>query len=146
MGRAVWEACNSNLEFGNHLSICLKTEENQENLCRDGRSQDLSADAYWLLANSPANKNCRVRENLGQGIFFNFCLPDCWLVVSMHPEGPATGHLETGLYSKRTPHFNITKINLLMLFKEIIAVYIENYTKPTNTKCSITDCQSRWFI
>jgi hypothetical protein len=29
------------LEFGNHLSICLKTEENQENLCRDGRSQDL---------------------------------------------------------------------------------------------------------
>jgi hypothetical protein len=25
----------------NHLSICLKTEENQENLCRDGRSQDL---------------------------------------------------------------------------------------------------------
>jgi hypothetical protein len=27
---------SSNLEFGNHLSICLKTEENQENLCRDG--------------------------------------------------------------------------------------------------------------
>jgi hypothetical protein len=23
-------------------------------------------------------------------------LPDCWLVVSMHPEGPATGHLDTG--------------------------------------------------
>jgi hypothetical protein len=29
------------------------------------------------------------------GIFFNFRLPDCWLVVSMHPEGPATGHLDT---------------------------------------------------
>jgi hypothetical protein len=27
--------------------------------------------------------------------------------------------------SKRTPHFTITKINWLMLFKEIIAVYIE---------------------
>jgi hypothetical protein len=27
-------------------------------------------------------------------IFFH--LPDCWLVVSMHPEGPATGHLNTG--------------------------------------------------
>jgi hypothetical protein len=25
-----------------------------------------------------------------------FCLPDCWLVVSMHPEAPATGHLDTG--------------------------------------------------
>jgi hypothetical protein len=23
-------------------------------------------------------------------------LPDCWLEVSMHPEGPATGHLDTG--------------------------------------------------
>jgi hypothetical protein len=26
--------------------------------------------------------------------FFIFCLPDSWLVVSMHPEGPATGHLD----------------------------------------------------
>jgi hypothetical protein len=33
-----------------------------------------------------------------------------------------------------------------MLFKEIIAVYTENQTKAINTKCSITDCQSRWFI
>jgi hypothetical protein len=33
-----------------------------------------------------------------------------------------------------------------MLFKEIIAVYSENHTKPINTKSSITDCQSRWFI
>jgi hypothetical protein len=28
--------------------------------------------------------------------------------------------------SKRTPHFTITKINWLMLFKEIIAVYSDN--------------------
>jgi hypothetical protein len=48
--------------------------------------------------------------------------------------------------SKRTPHFTITKINWLMLFKEIIAVYSENHAKPINTKCSFTDCQSRWFI
>jgi hypothetical protein len=48
--------------------------------------------------------------------------------------------------SKRTPNFTITKINFLMLFKEIIAVYIEKHAKPRNTKCSITDCQSRWFI
>jgi hypothetical protein len=33
-----------------------------------------------------------------------------------------------------------------MLFKEVIAVYSENHTKPINTKRSITDCQSRWFI
>jgi hypothetical protein len=32
--------------------------------------------------------------------------------------------------SKRTPHFTITKINWLMLFKEIIVVYSENDTKP----------------
>jgi hypothetical protein len=28
--------------------------------------------------------------------------------------------------AKKTPHFTITKINWLMLFKEIIAVYTEN--------------------
>jgi predicted metal-dependent phosphoesterase TrpH len=41
--------------------------------------------------------------------------------------------------SKRTPHFTITKINLLRLFKEIIAVYIETHTTPMNTECTITD-------
>jgi hypothetical protein len=41
--------------------------------------------------------------------------------------------------SKRTPHFTITKINWLTLFKEIIAVYSENHAKPINTKCSITE-------
>jgi hypothetical protein len=41
--------------------------------------------------------------------------------------------------SKRTPHFTITKINWLTLFKEIIAVYSENHTDPTNTKCKVTD-------
>jgi hypothetical protein len=33
-----------------------------------------------------------------------------------------------------------------MLFKEIIAVYSENHAKSINTKFSITECQSRWFI
>jgi hypothetical protein len=33
--------------------------------------------------------------------------------------------------SKRTPHFTITKINWLMLFKEIILVYAESHTKHT---------------
>jgi len=26
-----------------------------------------------------------------------------------------------------------------MLFKEIIAVYTENYTKPTHSKCTVAD-------
>jgi hypothetical protein len=48
--------------------------------------------------------------------------------------------------SKRIPIFIVTKINLLMPFKEIIAVYSEIHAKPINTKCSITDCQYRWII
>jgi hypothetical protein len=41
--------------------------------------------------------------------------------------------------SKRTPHFTITKINWLKLFKEIIAVYCKNHTKPIGTKYSFRD-------
>jgi hypothetical protein len=37
--------------------------------------------------------------------------------------------------AKKTPHFTITKINWLTLFKEIIPVYTENYTKHINTFC-----------
>jgi hypothetical protein len=32
----------------------------------------------------------------------------------------------------------ITRIKSLTIFKEIIAVYIENRIKPTNTKCRFT--------
>jgi hypothetical protein len=48
--------------------------------------------------------------------------------------------------SKRTPHFTITKINWLTLFKKIIAVYTENHLKHMNTECSVSDCGSRWYI
>jgi hypothetical protein len=41
--------------------------------------------------------------------------------------------------SKRTPHFTITKLNWLTLFKEIIAVYTENHMKLINTKHRVTD-------
>jgi hypothetical protein len=37
--------------------------------------------------------------------------------------------------AKKTPHFTITTINWLTLFKEIIAVYSENHTKHINTLC-----------
>jgi hypothetical protein len=75
-------SCTRNLELGNLLSICLKTEETQGNLCL-------------------------------------FCLFD---------------GLTSTRTSKRTPLFTITKINWLMLFKEIIAVYRDNHTKPVNKK------------
>jgi hypothetical protein len=48
--------------------------------------------------------------------------------------------------SKRTPHFTIEKINWLMLFKEIIAVYTETHTILINTECTVTDWQSTWYI
>jgi hypothetical protein len=35
--------------------------------------------------------------------------------------------------SKKTSYFNFTKINWLMLLKEIIVVHSENHTKPINT-------------
>jgi hypothetical protein len=40
--------------------------------------------------------------------------------------------------SKGTPHFTITAINWLTPFKEIIAVYSGNNTKPINTKRRLT--------
>jgi len=45
--------------------------------------------------------------------------------------------------SKRTPHFTITTINWLTLFKEIIAVYSENHTKHKKTKCRAIGCYCR---
>ena len=35
-----WEGCMRSLEFWKRLSACLKTEENQEKLCRGGCEQD----------------------------------------------------------------------------------------------------------
>jgi hypothetical protein len=39
--------------------------------------------------------------------------------------------------SKRTPHFTVTKIDWLTLFKEIIAVYTKNNIKPIKRKLRI---------
>jgi hypothetical protein len=47
---------SNTLEPGNHLRICSKSEENKENPCRNGRSQDLP-DAYRILASTPANES-----------------------------------------------------------------------------------------
>jgi hypothetical protein len=47
----------------------------------------------------------------------------------------AQASLNSVLTSKKTQHFTITKINLLMLIEEIIPVYSENDIKPINTLC-----------
>jgi hypothetical protein len=79
VGRSAWEACSSNLEFGNHLSICLKTEENQESLCRGDRSQDLWSriftDAAWIFESqlwSPHTFLLRPSEDSLTCLCFNF--------------------------------------------------------------------------
>jgi hypothetical protein len=41
--------------------------------------------------------------------------------------------------AKKTPHFTVTKINRLTLFKEITAVYRENHTEHVNTNCSVSE-------
>jgi hypothetical protein len=43
--------------------------------------------------------------------------------------------------AKKTQHFSIARINWLTLFKEVIAVYSENHTRPINTKC-----RSYWLL
>jgi hypothetical protein len=48
--------------------------------------------------------------------------------------------------TKKMHHFTIKKINWLMLFKEITAVYSKNQTKDINKTSRVTDCYSRWDI
>jgi hypothetical protein len=62
--------------------------------------------------------------------------------ILLNPLKPKLVHIvlkNSAHTSKTTPHFTITAINLLTLFKKIIPVYSENRMKPTNTKCSVTD-------
>jgi hypothetical protein len=51
-------------------------------------------------------------------------------------KAPGSNSLKNSVRTaKKTPHFTITKINWLTLFKEVIAVYSENHTKPINVLC-----------
>jgi hypothetical protein len=45
--------------------------------------------------------------------------------------------------AKKTPHFTVTKINRLTLFKEIIAVYCENQLNHINKQYRVNEC-GRW--
>jgi hypothetical protein len=41
------------------------------------------------------------------------------------------------LTPRKTPHFTITEVNWLKLFKEIIDVYTENCMKPVNKSAAL---------
>jgi hypothetical protein len=60
--------------------------------------------------------------------------------LPLEAEGPLIKFKNSVHTSKRTPNFTITKINLFILFKEIIYGYSENHTKPINTEFRVTDC------
>jgi hypothetical protein len=41
--------------------------------------------------------------------------------------------------SETKQQLTVARISQLMLFKEVIAVYTENYTKPVNINCMVTE-------
>jgi hypothetical protein len=74
---------------------------------------------------SPEDGESRFVRNLRNfGIFLNFICHEYFEVESRLIL--VRNSVRT---TKKTPHFTITKNNWLTLFKEIIAVYTENYTK-----------------
>jgi hypothetical protein len=42
--------------------------------------------------------------------------------------------------AKKTQHITIAKINCLILFREIIALYTDIETQCINTECRVSDC------
>jgi hypothetical protein len=51
-----------------------------------------------------------------------------------------------GTYLKENTTLHHYKYQVVNAVKEIITVYSEKRTRPINTKYSITDSQSIWFI
>jgi hypothetical protein len=87
----------------------------------DGRSQDycpavLLTKQYSSPLDFPIMSVIRFIDNFSA---FD-CWDECYLKIQFLPQ---------------RKHFSITKINWLMLFKEIIAVYSENHTIPVNVVC-----------
>jgi hypothetical protein len=69
-----------------------------------------------------------------------FCTHSCHHTRCMlHPYLPSWFD-----YRKKTQHVFFTRIGWLMLFREIIAVYSENHTKPANKLCG--KIQSCWSL
>jgi hypothetical protein len=58
-----------------------------------------------------------------------------WEVTTLKPKLIQILFKNSVRTAKKTQLFTITKINWLMLFKEIIAVCSKNHTKPINTLC-----------
>lgn len=64
-------------------------------------------------------------------------------VVSINPlKSKPLSVIFKNLYrtTRKILYTSITKMNLLVLIKEIIAVYAEHHMKPMITECTINDC------
>jgi hypothetical protein len=48
--------------------------------------------------------------------------------------------------SKRTPYFTITRMNLLMLFKEIFALYSAKYRKELSRNAGLLIVKARYSV
>jgi hypothetical protein len=74
-----------------------------------------------------------------------YCVPVIWFwavvnhINTLKPKLVYIPFKNSVRTAKKIPHFTITKIKWLMLWKKIISFYTENHTKPINTKCSVTD-------
>jgi hypothetical protein len=52
-----------------------------------------------MFSTTRKNKKKKKKKKHRQGLVLGlaYLMPDCWLKVSLHPEGPATGQLDQGL-------------------------------------------------
>jgi hypothetical protein len=88
-------------------------------------------------------------ERLTNLLSFNFLCAFRWIqalyyLFSLWNRSSSKKYNNSVCTAKKTQHFTITKINWLMLFKEIIAVYSENHTKRINTLCG--NMRSYWVL
>jgi hypothetical protein len=53
---------------------------------------------YTKNCDKNVTMNTSIKQRHSQGLMLGFAcsVPDCWLEVSLHPEGPATGQLDQG--------------------------------------------------
>jgi hypothetical protein len=65
--------------------------------------------------------------------FINICAVACIAINPLKPKHVNVIFNNSFCTTKKTKDFAITDVNWLKLFREIIAVYFEDHTKPINT-------------